>query len=232
MITRMRLLLAFALLIMIVSSTVLSSARAFRHSAAGALPSILHSVANLQSSSEPQTDSDHHGTVQGNVVDPEGKPVYAIDVSLIPIDKTGDDRWRGTYRDWTNRDGSYLFNRVSPGKYVLGVHAEGAPSEKHPFATIYYPGFAQESIASNLIVENSKTLELQTLRLQRLETAVIKVHVVWNDGRPVERSNLLFHNPSYPQQGVIGNGAPQIENGEGEFIAPKGFKYYARAKVD
>ena len=71
-----------------------------------------------------------------------------------------------------------------------------------------------------------------SMRLQRLETATIKVHVVWQDGSRVERSNLLFHNLSYPHQAVIGDEAPFISDGELQFVVPKGFEYYARAKVD
>jgi hypothetical protein len=57
---------------------------------------------------------------------------------------------------------------------------------------------------------------------------VIKIHVRWQDGTPVDWSNLLFYNTSFPHQGVIGDEAPGIKDGEGEFTVPTGFEYYAR----
>lgn len=52
------------------------------------------------------------------------------------------------------------------------------------------------------------------------------------NGTPAERSNLLFHNLSYPNSAVIGDVAPFVSRGRGQIILPRGFEYYARAKVD
>lgn len=52
-----------------------------------------------------------------------------------------------------------------------------------------------------------------------------------HDGTRPSRSNLLFHNRSYPGQAVIGDEAPQVDNGVGEFTLPAGFEYLAQASV-
>jgi hypothetical protein len=59
----------------------------------------------------------------------------------------------------------------------------------------------------------------------------IKIEVVWPDGTRPERSNLLFHNLSYPSQAVIGDVAPQVSDGRGEFTLPEGFDYQAKAVI-
>jgi hypothetical protein len=55
--------------------------------------------------------------------------------------------------------------------------------------------------------------------------------VIWPDGTSPQRSNLSFHNRSYPSQAVIGDVAPKVDDGVGEFTLPEGFFYFARASV-
>jgi len=156
-----------------------------------------------------------------------------IDVTLTsvgdpaPVEKESDE----ALKDWTKKDGTYKFAELKPGDYVLAVGAWGAPTGERPFVTSYYPGTDRRELAKTIRVQDNSQTELPTLRLRRIPTATIKIHVKWKDGTGVERSNLLFHNPSFPNQGVIGDEAPQITNGEGEFVVPLGFEYYARAVV-
>jgi hypothetical protein len=174
------------------------------------------------------------GGVRGNVVDESNQPVYAIEVDLISADKMRageDERWRATHREWTGKNGDYEFSHLSPGEYFLSVGSDAAPTGKHPFAPSHYPGADRQVFSEPIRVQPSVLIELRVLRLRRLPTTSIKVHVNWLDGTPVEWSNLLFHNPSFPNQGVIGNEGLGIKDGEGEVVLPVGFDYYARAAV-
>jgi len=65
-----------------------------------------------------------------------------------------------------------------------------------------------------------------------LEALAIQVEVMWPDGTHPEWSNLLFHNNNYPGQAVIGDVAPGVVNGQGQFTLPVGFEYDARAAVN
>jgi hypothetical protein len=165
-------------------------------------------------------------------VDESNSPIRTIEVELIPLDKTGDQRWYATQREWTDADGKYKFPRVDPGVYVLAVQKRGAPSERNPFAGVYYPGVDDEANADQIYVATGTLLELHPVRLQRIETVTLKIIVEFEDGTRPAWSNLLFYNPSFPDQGVIGDEAPGISDGQGEFVIPVGFEYYARAKVD
>lgn len=186
--------------------------------------------------SPPEADegqSEITGALSGTVVDENNFPVYAIDVTLTPVGRTAPtaDQSSDNLHNWTEKDGSYEFVRLKPGEYILGVGTRGAPTGERPFKTSYYPGTDRKESSESVRVQGNLKIELQPLRLKRLQTATIKIHVKWEDGTPVERSNLLFHNLSFPDQGVIGDTAPQITNGEGEFVVPLGFEYYARAGV-
>lgn len=172
------------------------------------------------------------GSVVGKILDDNGQPIYAIRVDLIPVDKAraGDDeRWYARLRDWTDQEGKYRFSQLKPGEYLLSVGSKSAPTGEHPFAAIYYPGTDLEKFSEPIRVHDSIEVELHPLRLHRLPTTVVKVHVRWQDGTPVDWSNLLFHNTSFPHQAVIGDEAPEIKDGEGEFTLPIGFEYDAQA---
>jgi hypothetical protein len=178
---------------------------------------------------EPETEL--RGSVHGSVLDEGDVPVLGIQVELIPADKTEDVQWATTKHAWADKHGEYTFGNVEQGEYFLAVHKDDAPDEAHPFATAYYPGTADDGKADRIFVAGLARTELHPLRLRRIETVTINVHVIWDDGTPVERSNLLFHNLSYPDQAVIGDVGLGIEAGRGQFTIPKGFEYYARAVV-
>ena len=172
------------------------------------------------------------GAMHGAIFDESDSPLQTLQVELIPADKHGDAQWYATKRAWTDAAGQYDFKDVAPGEYYVAVLKHGAPDARHPFAGLYYPGADNETGASRILVTAASSMEVPTIRLRRLETVTLKVSVAFEDGIKPAWSNLLFHNISYPDQAIIGDEAPGIENGHGEFTLPKGFEYYASAKVD
>lgn len=178
------------------------------------------------------TSTDLTGSLAGNIVDDSDAAIAGIEVELIPLDKVGDQRWYATKHDWTNAKGQYGFPKVEPGEYVVAMQMRGAPDVRHPFAGTYYPGADAEPDADRIYVVTGTALDLHPVRLRRLETVTVQVNVEFEDGSRPKRSNLLFHNLSFPQQAVIGDEAPEIENGKGDFTLPVGFNYYGSAKVD
>src|SRR5689334_20679514 len=171
------------------------------------------------------------GCVHGTISDNTGKPLKGIEVEVLPTNKTGEARWYAKRSEWTERKGRYRINEIEPGEYVIAVHYYGAPDARQAFATTFYPGVEAEDRAMRVsVAPNSPTL-LNQLRLRSLRLATVKVRVQWADGTRSESSNLDFHNRSYPGQAVIGDEAPQIDDGIGEFTLPAGFEYLARASV-
>lgn len=187
---------------------------------------------SLGPSREYEALPDLTGAVSGSVVDASNSPIRGIEVELIPLDKAGDQRWHATKSDWTNEQGQYLFSKADPGEYIVAMQMRGAPDGRHPFAGAYYPGVDAETDADHIYVVTGQALDLHSVRLRRLDTLTVKVNVEFDDGSRPSWSNLLFHNLSFPQQAVIGDEAPGVENGRGEFTVPLGFDYYAQAKVD
>jgi hypothetical protein len=178
--------------------------------------------------SRPETG----GLVRGTIVDEADMPVRGIEVELIPANKTGDERWYATKREWTDAVGQYQFSHADPGDYFVAVLKHGAPDARHPFVGVYYPAAEDELTADRVLVTEPSSTELLPMHLRRLETVTLKISVTFEDGTRPNWTNLLFHNLSYPDQAVIGDEAPGIQDGHGEFTLPNGFEYYARAKVD
>ena len=112
------------------------------------------------------------------------------------------------------------------------MQKRGAPDGHHSFVGTYYPGVDAKIDADRINVVASSTSELHPLQLRRIDTVALKISVEFANGSRPTWSNLLFHNVSFPDQAVIGDEAPGIENGQGELILPVGFDYYAQAKVD
>jgi hypothetical protein len=186
---------------------------------------------------EPRVDPDTcvasngTGCVHGTVTDQAGKALKGIQVEVLPAEKTGEHRWYATKSEWTDAKGRYSLNEIEPGEYLIGVHYYDAPDARRPYPTTFYPGLEVEASATRvLVVANAPTL-LNQFRLRPLTLANIKVEVVWPDGTKPKWSNLLFHNRSYPSQAVIGNEAPQVDDGIGDFTLPEGFVYSAQAAV-
>jgi hypothetical protein len=175
--------------------------------------------------------SNDNGCVHGTVADENGKPVKGIEVEVLPADKTAEARWSSRKYQWTDSNGRYSVNELQPGEYLVAVHYYNAPNARQPFATTFYPRAEAESNAERVVVRPNSRAILKQLRLRSLPLATIEIEVLWSDGTRPKRSNLLFHNLSYPSQAVIGDVAPQVDDGRGDFTLPEGFGYDARATV-
>jgi hypothetical protein len=171
-----------------------------------------------------ESPTEARGLVTGLVLDEFGRPLSAIPVCLIPIQGACEYE----RKDWTNKDGTFKM-RVEPGEYYVQVQADSAPTSNYPFLPTYYQGTDDRSRADIVSVQQGGTIELHQIVLRSVPLTSISVHIVWSDGTPVRQSNLLFHNPIFPHQGVIGDVAPEVLDGEGGMPLATGYSYYARA---
>jgi hypothetical protein len=170
------------------------------------------------------------GSISGKVVDENDRPIYLAKVTVFPLDSETGSQNPGALNEWTNKDGVFEFPRLKLGEYLVGVGIDDAPTGERPFFASYYPGAEKKQFAEPVRVQGDMKIDLRPMRLRRMQTTTIKIHLKWQNGTPVEQGNLLFHNTKF-SQAVIGDTAPAISNGEGEFVVPLGFDYEARAGV-
>ena len=186
---------------------------------------------------EPRADPDScvvsevAGCIHGTVVDEKGGARKGVQIEILPAENRDESRWTSFRSEWTDSDGRFSVDRLDPGRYLVAVHYNYAPYASHPFAKMFYPGVETETAAERVVVNGNRRAILGPFRLRSLSLTTVQIQVVWPDGSRPKRSNLLFHNLSYPHQAVIGDVAPQVDDGIGDFEAPSGFDYSVSAQV-
>jgi hypothetical protein len=101
---------------------------------------------------------------------------------LIPVDVKEEAGARGRPVEWTTDRGEYVFQDVEPGRYVVSIHRFSAPTAALPFIGVHYPGVREESAANQIAVTAFNSTTLSPVRLNRLETTLIVVNVMFEDG--------------------------------------------------
>jgi hypothetical protein len=165
------------------------------------------------------------------VQDELGSPIHGARIVLVPVDQRLRERWYSLPRGRTDVWGQYSLTGVEPGEYLVSIHRHSAPTASVPYIGLYYPRADEESSADQIRVTALETTELLPVTLRRTTLATIIVNVRFDDGARPAWSNLLFHNPQFPREAVIGDSAPGITGGRGTIEVPVGFTYLARAKV-
>jgi hypothetical protein len=102
------------------------------------------------------------GLIAGRVVDVNGKPVDSVPVSLVPADATleqilSETLWMYTH---TNRDGSYRFTQLEPGRYLLIINRTGSEKSGGSAITrvlprLFYPGVSDLGGATVIVVADN-----------------------------------------------------------------------------
>lgn len=100
--------------------------------------------------------------ITGRVVDVNGKPVDSVPVSLVPADATleqilSETLWMYTV---TNRDGSYRFTQLEPGRYLLVINRTGSEMSGGSAITrvlprLFYPGVSDLGGATVIVVSDN-----------------------------------------------------------------------------
>jgi len=177
---------------------------------------------------------DPSATVDGRVLDAEGKPLAGVEVGLIS------ERWReeveiqdGNIKSFqilegkTDTDGKYKINKVAPGRYLLGVNVT-RPSAQSPYPRIFYSDVSDIKQAEAITVEPGKSAGPFDLRLkQKLEKHTIQGIVVWPDDTPAIGAKISLRCPG---EGLRrGYDATTDEQGRFTLEGLKGYEYEIKA---
>jgi hypothetical protein len=135
-------------------------------------------------------EAEFDGEIAGTVVRHDGTPVTTISVALVPasVDPQREEFYGPTV--YTDERGAYRFEKLPPGRYVVGINVLDEPSGSMPFpATLYrQPGSAGPSVIE---LGDGTHAELGALRLPPpLAKHEIAGTVTWSDGRPLSKVML------------------------------------------
>lgn len=159
-------------------------------------------------------------TVSGRVATSEGVPVARGEVGLIDIESPRDAPvvHLATSRD----DGSYLFQHVPLGRYVLAVNPHG-PSTRSPFETAYYPnaGSRDDALIIDILDDETDWTGMDLVVGRRVEFRRVRVSASFADGATMQTARIECNGaPVEPRQpgwsAVRGTG----KDGVVEFEAP------------
>jgi hypothetical protein len=167
---------------------------------------------------QPVIERDFHvawnGTIEGTVKDLAGHPAHP---QLQLLNPDGTDLGPGINETGgTNDDGSYRFEQVPAGRYVLMVDPDG-PGEGWPYESQYYPSAVQISGAH--VFEIAKGQHIKNIDLVVTKVAERKVHVrvTWPDGRAEKQAAIYVayeHTQKYEHPRGIYFVAMTDHNGE------------------
>ena len=138
--------------------------------------------------------TDHHAiaTVTGNVLTATGEAVDKGAVHLINEVDTGPD-----YVSFLKKDGSFKFERVSPGEYYVVLNGRNEVPEEFdaPYARTYYPATVDKREAKKIQVNEGVTIENLSMRVgPRMTERTVAGTVVWKSGRALEFPYLAVYS--------------------------------------
>jgi hypothetical protein len=132
-------------------------------------------------------------TIEGTLLDSNGKPLVKEQVELLHKGLTGE--WEAVSRWWAQTDerGMFRFSELATGEYLLGHEIRyDYPAGSSPFPTHYYPGVRERSRAE-IIHLSSVGQKVKGLKLKLPPPHIgrkIMVRVVTADGTPIGSHRL------------------------------------------
>jgi hypothetical protein len=122
------------------------------------------------------------GKIRGSVLGENGKPLHLASVELYRSDRYSDLR-PGLW-GFQGAKGSFEFNHIGPGDYVLVFNRLDRRDPNMPYARTFYPGVADATDACIIHLKDGQDLERVNIRLtERYPTRTIRVQLKWQDGR-------------------------------------------------
>lgn len=122
------------------------------------------------------------GTIEGSVLDPQGKPLRLASLELYRL---------GTYDNsrsglWTfqGAKGTFQFDHIGVGKYIIVYNRPNRLDPNAPFPRTFYPGVTDLSDAKPIDMQQGQTVKVKFELHNALPTRVLHVHLQWNDGKP------------------------------------------------
>ncbi len=169
------------------------------------------------------------GRLIGAVLDDTGKPVTGVDVSLRLVSDPALYH-RGAE---TGRSGSFDITRIAPGSYYVSVGGIGAPTNRHPYVTVFHPGVVDRQAAQSVTI-GKDTVRLPAIRLQPpVALSPIVGEIVCRDGT-IPASAVLSAERlpiAADRYGLTDHGSMESSQGRFTIRVVAGYRYLVRGVV-
>lgn len=169
-------------------------------------------------------------TINGRLVDAEGKPAGDVTINLIPVNANNQVLVSNAEYDVaTEKDGRYHFDSLSAGRYLVAINPQGQPkSYARPYRRTYYPDVTDAAQATVIALVEGQEVKLNDFHVPpQLVAASIAGIVQWPDGSPA-RGAIVYLEFTEQQWR---EGYKQVDDqGRFSFQAYEGFKYIVHAE--
>jgi hypothetical protein len=127
------------------------------------------------------------------VTDGEGRPASGMKIELISAEPPEEYIYRYGLWAYVNQEGRYEFEQVPPGRYLLGINIEWAPTGGRPYPRTYYPGVFDPSEARVIVLGEGTRMESFDISLPpKFATRYIWGQIVWPDGSGAEGAEISY----------------------------------------
>lgn len=121
--------------------------------------------------------------VSGRLVDRAGKPISQTWVELVPIANTG--RNESDNATITAEDGSFSFENIAGGEYLIAINYSFRPTTESPYETFYYGGGKDRAAATPFVIGATTEMEDMVITLSApIKTRDVRGRVTWENGKP------------------------------------------------
>jgi hypothetical protein len=130
------------------------------------------------------------GRIHGSVVGPTGKPVPLASLELYREQSYSDSR-PGLW-GFQGDAGSFEFDHVGPGEYILVFNRANREDPNSPFPRTFYPGVGDLDDAKPIKLKDGQQLSKVVLRLKDpYPTRSLRVRLKWEGGMPPGKVTVM-----------------------------------------
>ncbi|MEZ5292419.1 MAG: carboxypeptidase regulatory-like domain-containing protein [Vicinamibacterales bacterium] len=144
-------------------------------------------LAHVHACATPYAEFFANGTVTGTVVDVDGRPVSAAQVSLRAADIEGQEYYEYDTTS-TDADGRYRFQSLGEGRYAVGVNLERGMRTTSP----WMPAMATDERGAPAVVTlaHAALVEVAPIVVRAPASAMVTGRLVRADGQPVANARV------------------------------------------
>jgi hypothetical protein len=124
------------------------------------------------------------GHISGTVFGPDGKPLAIASLELFRVGAY--DGTRPGYWGFQGATGSFAFDHVGPGQYILVYNRPDRKDPNSPFPRAFYPGVGTIGEAKPITLKDGQSLSKVTFKVSNgYDSRTVRVRVKFAGPRPV-----------------------------------------------
>jgi hypothetical protein len=140
-----------------------------------------------------------HNAIRGRVFDSAGKPFQGACLDLLPARGAPPQYFRKD--DCTDKDGSFAFDNIPSGTWIIVANKPGRITAASPFGKLYYPGTDKREEASEIPLGPGDFRDNLVFNiLPAAETVTISGTVTYADGKPAPDLGVSFFDGGKPDE--------------------------------